>query len=278
MYVARRSSISRSLILGPWVSIWKDLSFIGTLVRREIEGRYRGAYGGLLWYVLNNLLLLAIYSFVFGTIFKARWNMAGGTAGQFAVPLFIGLILFNVFAECVSRAPVTITSNSSYVKRVVFPLEVLPVVNLGVALFNFLVGFLVMVALAGALGTQLHWEVLWLPVLLVPVVLLVLGMSWVLASIGVYVRDVTHLVGFLVISTMFLSPIFFPGEAFPEDYRWAMYLNPMTFPIESARAAALSGVAPDFSRWAIYCAINTVIAHMGFTWFQLTRRGFADVL
>lgn len=278
MYIARHTSALQALFLGPWATIWKDSAFTFSLIRREIEGRYRGAYGGLLWYIVNNLLLLGIYSFVFGTIFKARWSAAGATDAHFAVPLFIGLIVFNVYAECISRAPVTITANPSYVKRVVFPLEILPVVNLGVALFNFAVGLAVMVCLAGLLGTSIHWEVVWMPVLLAPVVFLVLGLSWVLASLGVYVRDVTHLVGFLVISTMFLSPIFFPGTAFPEKYQWMMHLNPMTYPIEAARAAALNGQAPDLGLLLVYTGLGLVVAHAGFTWFQLTRRGFADVL
>lgn len=278
MYIANKTSPLAALVLGPWRTVWKDASFILTLVRREIEGRYRGAYGGLLWYVLNNLLLLSIYSFVFGTIFNARWNVPGAEGGQFAIPLFLGMIIFNVFAECVSRAPIAITSNPSYVKRVVFPLEILPIVNMGMALFNFVVGVVVMVCLASLLDTPIHWQIVWLPVLLIPVVLMVLGLTWVLASLGVYVRDVTHLVGFLVISTMFMSPIFFPGSAFPEKYRWAMNLNPMTYPIEAGRAAALFGQSPSLDTLGIYLLAGLIIAHIGYTWFQMTRRGFADVL
>jgi len=273
----RSNSLTRALIKGPWPQLWRNRTLIVSLVRREIEGRYRGAYGGILWYILNNLLLLSIYSFVFGTIFKARWNIPGAE-GNFSVPLFLGMIIFNIFGECISRAPVTITGNANYVKRVVFPLEVLPVVTIGAALFNFVVGLLVLGCLAAILGAQIHWQVIWLPLLLLPIVALILGASWLLASIGVYVRDVVHIVSFVVISTMFLSPIFFPGSAFPEKFRSWMYINPMTFPIEAGRAAALQGLMPNLSVLATMMAVGLIVAHLGYGWFQATRKGFADVL
>jgi lipopolysaccharide transport system permease protein len=277
MYNQATSFLARTVLQGPWRQLWRDRVFIATLVRREIEGRYRGAYGGLLWYILNNLVLLSIYSFVFGTIFRARWNIPGAQ-GNFSVPLFLGMIIFNVFAECISRAPITITSNANYVKRVVFPLEVLPVVSMGAALFNFFVGLLVMGCLAAVLGADIHWQVVWLPVLLLPIIALVLGLSWFLASIGVYVRDVVHIVGFVVISVMFLSPIFFPGSAFPEKFRSWMFANPMTFPIEAGRSAALQGQTPDLYMLGVMMVVGLVVAHLGYAWFQATRKGFADVL
>ncbi len=277
MMSGRIGKLLHTLVLGPWTQLWRNKTFTLSLIRREIEGRYRGAYGGLLWYIINNLMLLTIYSFVFGTIFKARWHIPGAE-GNFSVHLFLGMIMFNVFAECISRAPISITGNANYVKRVVFPLEVLPVVNMGAALFNFAVGVVVLACLAFALGAHIHWQIVWLPVLLLPVVLLVLGLSWFLAAIGVYVRDVTHIVGFVVISTMFMSPIFFPGSAFPEKFRSWMLANPMTFPIEAGRAAALQGQTPDLVMLGIMTLAGLVVAHMGYTLFQATRKGFADVL
>ncbi len=262
--------------------LWSKRSLIAAMTRREIEGRYKGSLGGVLWFVVNNLVLLAIYSFVFGVIFKARWQAAGidtaHTDVGFAMPLFIGLITYNIFAETVNRAPGLIISNINYVKKVVFPLETLSVVSLGSALFNTGIGLLVLVALGFVVGTPVSWKIVYLPVIILPVVLLTLGLSWFLASIGVYIRDTAQIVMLGVTMMMFLSPIFYPPAMLSEKWRVILYANPMTLPIEQARAAILFGQTPNFFALGLLTLIGLLVTWLGWLWFEKTRKGFADVI
>lgn len=259
-------------------SFWRNRELILQLSRREVIGRYRGSTLGLLWSFLQPLLMLAVYTLVFGVIFKARWTVEGGSTIEFALVLFAGLVVFNVFAECVGRAPNLVLSNANYVKKVVFPLEVLPWVALASALFHAGVSFLVWAgAYVFVLGPPPP-TVLLLPVVLADLVLLTLGISWFLAALGVYVRDMAPLIGIVVSALLFLSPIFYPLTAIPEAYRTLFYLNPLTYLIEQARDVLIWGRVPGLWAASVYMLICAVIAWLGFAWFQKTRRGFADVL
>ena len=233
---------------------------------------------GLFWSFVTPVFMLSVYTFVFSVVFKARWNPASDSKTEFALVLFAGLLVFNLFSECISKAPSLILSNANYVKKVVFPLDVLPWVSLGAALFHFGVSLCVwLIAHLLFLGT-LHTTLLWLPIVILPLILLIMGLSWVLASIGVYLRDISQFIGLAVSVLMFMSPIFYPVSALPTDYQPLLMLNPITPTIEMTRAVLYAGTAPDMALWFITMTIATVTAFAGFAWFQKTRQGFADVL
>jgi lipopolysaccharide transport system permease protein len=259
-------------------SLWGNRSLIRSLVTREVVGRYRGSFFGILWSFFNPVFMLLVYTFVFSVIFKARWSTGSDSKTEFALVLFAGLLVFNLFAECIGRAPGLILSNVNYVKKVVFPLDILPWVSLGSALFHTLISLGVWLLAYLILFGVPHLSALWLPLVLLPLVLFIMGLSWALASLGVFLRDVSQFIGLLITTLMFLSPIFYPVTALPENYRVLLYLNPMTPAIELAREILFWGKAPDLALLAAYTVAASVIAWLGFAWFQKTRKGFADVL
>jgi lipopolysaccharide transport system permease protein len=259
-------------------SLWRNRQLILASAKREVLGRYRGSALGILWSFFNPLLLLAVYTFVFSEVFKARWNTESSSKTEFALVLFGGLLIFNLFGECVNRAPGLILSNANYVKKVVFPLEILPVVALLASLFHAAISLTVWLLAYSVLVGMPHATTLYLPLILVPFLLFILGLSWALASLGVYLRDVAQFIGILTTVLMFLSPVFYPVSNLPEAYRQWLYMNPLTPVIEQTRAVLYWGQAPDFALLAIYWVATFFIAWLGFVWFQKTRRGFADVL
>ena len=259
-------------------SLWRHRDLLWQMTRRDVVGRYRGSLLGLVWSFLSPLLLLGVYTFVFSVIFQARWGQGGEDKAGFAVLLFTGMIIHTLFAECVNRAPTLILGNVNYVKKVIFPLEVLPWVAMGSGLFHAAVSTAVLLAFAGLVVAPPSWTVLLLPALILPLVLITMGVSWFLASLGVYLRDVAQITGMLTTVMLFLSPVFYPVTALPEAYRPLLYFNPLTFVIEQSREILIWGRLPDWPGLALYMAVSLVVAWLGFAWFQRTRRGFADVL
>ena len=259
-------------------SLWRNRSLVRALIHREVVGRYRGSVMGILWSFFNPLLMLLVYTFVFSVIFKARWSTGSDSKTEFALVLFAGLIVFNLFAECFTRAPSLILSNVNYVKKVVFPLEVLPWVVLGSALFHASVSLVVWLLAYAVLFGVPHATVILLPLVLLPLALLTVGLTWALASLGVYLRDVSQFVGSLTTVLMFLSPIFFPVSALPEKFRQLLLLNPLTPAIEQVRDVLYWGKVPSMGMLLIYFLGAVFVAWLGFAWFQKTRKGFADVL
>ena len=259
-------------------SIWRNRALVIAAAKREVLGRYRGSALGLLWSFFNPLFMLAVYTFVFSEVFKARWNTGGDSRSEFALVLFAGLLIFNLFAECINRAPGLIVSNVNYVKKVIFPLEILPFVVILSSLFHASISLSVWLLAYSILVGIPHATTLYLPFILAPFLLLILGLSWALTSLGVYLRDVTQFIGILTTALMFLSPIFYPASNLPDTYRQWLYFNPLTPVIEQTRAVLFWGRAPDFTLLAIYWMATFFIAWLGFMWFQKTRKGFADVL
>lgn len=259
-------------------SFWRNRNLIKVLVKREVIGRYRGSLMGILWSFFNPLFMLAIYTFVFGVIFKSRWNIESNSQTEFALVLFAGLIVFNLFAECVNRSPSLILSSVNYVKKVVFPLEILPWVALGSATFHALVSWSVWLIAYLILFGIPHLTVLLLPLVMLPLMFFIIGLTWWLASLGVYLRDVSQFVGIFVTVLMFLSPIFYPASALPEGFRHFLILNPLTTVVEQVRDVMFWGKFPDLVMLAISSFIGITIAWLGFAWFQKTRKGFADVI
>lgn len=261
-----------------FASFSRNHELIKASAKREVLGRYRGSFLGLLWSFFNPLLFLAIYTFVFSVIFQARWGGGGGSKTEFALLLFAGLLVFNLFAECIMRAPTLILSNVNYVKKVVFPLEILPVVSLLSALFHAVISVIVWLIAYMIFFGMPHPTIFLLPVALLPFCFVLMGISWALASLGVFLRDLSQIISLLTTGMMFLSPIFYPATAFPESYRYLLYLNPLTTVVEQVRGLLFWGKTPDFYMLGVYWAVSIGIAWLGFAWFQKTRRGFADVL
>lgn len=260
-------------------SAWRNRSLILALVVRDVAGRYRGSAMGLTWSLFNPLLMLAIYTFVFSEVFKTKWG--GGieeSKASVAVVLFVGLIIYGFFTECVNRAPSVISSNVNYVKKVIFPLEVLPWVALGSALFHAAVSAAVLLAFKLAIAQGIPITAFWFPLILLPLVLITIGCAWFLSALAVYVKDVAQVVTVLTTVLMFLSPVFFPISALAPRYQAWLRLNPLTYFIEESRAALVYGRSPDIGRWVLMLMLGIAIAWAGFAWFQKTRKGFADVL
>lgn len=253
---------------------------IAQLTRREISGRYRGSMLGNAWSFITPLLMLAVYTFVFAVVFKARWGGIGAVGGkaEYALFMFIGLIVHGIFAESINRAPGLVVNQSNYVKKVIFPLEILPIVTMGSALFHASISVLVLLVGQAFAGSWPNWTIIFLPLVLLPLVLFTIGISWLLASLGVFLRDISHIVGLVTAVVMFLSPIFYPLSAVEGGARWLLVLNPLTWIIEQAREVALLGNLPDPVVLAVSLLVGVLVYLLGYAWFEKTRKGFADVL
>ena len=259
-------------------SLWRNRNLIKASVKREVLGRYRGSVMGILWSFFNPLFMLAVYTVVFSVVFKARWGTGSGSKVEFALVLFAGLMIFNLFSECINRAPTLILSNVNYVKKVIFPLEILPAITMLSALFHALISFAVWLIAYGLFFGIPHLTVLLIPMIILPFIIFIMGLSWALASLGVYLRDVSQIIGVVTSVLMFMSPIFYPASSLPENYQQLLYLNPLTPVIEMTRDVLFWGELPNITLLSIYWLITTIIAWLGFAWFQKTRKGFADVL
>ena len=261
-------------------SFWRNRNLINDLSRRDIFSRYRGSYIGILWSLLTPLFTLIVYTYVFSSIFKAQWNQNSGSKVEFSLILFPGLIIFNLFSECISKAPSLIFNNSSYVKKIVFPLEVLPWISLYSSLFHFFVGLFVWLIVYIFYYGFPHLTILFLPLALIPFCFFILGISWFLSCAAVYLRDIQQMVGVILSILMFISPIFYPLNSVPEKYRSYFYLNPLAIPIEEMRNFLFFGNIAKINLIFIceYWLFSGLIAWLGFICFQNVRKGFADVI
>jgi len=250
------------------------------MTKREIANRYRGSVLGLAWSFLNPLLMLAVYTFVFSVVFRARWNVSSVEEGRldFALTLFAGLIVFNLFAEMVNRAPGLILSNINYVKKVIFPLEILPLVAMGATLFHALVSLLALLGTQALLKGSVPLTILYLPLILLPLLLAALGLSWFLAALTVYLRDVIHITGVFTTVLMFVSAVFFPISAVPEHYQVFLRVNPLAVIVSESRGVLVFGQSPDWGWWGLTLVMGLALSATGYLWFQKAREGFADVL
>ncbi len=260
-------------------NLWRHRDLIRQFTRREVEGRYRGSFLGVVWSCVNPVMQLLIYTFVFGIVFRSRWPQARTTDLQeFAVVLFCGITTFNIFGECVSLAPGLIVGVPNYVKKVVFPLEILPVTALGAALFHGLVG-LIIVLVANLLVTGVvQWTLILLPLVVLPLLCLSLGLTWFLASLGVFIRDINYLVILFVQMLFFASAIFYAVEAIPEPFRTVALFNPLLWEVETVRRVVLWGQLPDWPALGLWLLVSILLMLLGYTWFMKTKKAFADVI
>lgn len=248
------------------------------LTRRAVTGRYRGSVFGIAWTLVVPLFMLAVYTFVFGSVLRVRWGGAQQNNLDFASVLFAGMILHGMLSECLARAPSLITGNVQFVKKVVFPLEILPWVSVLTALFQAAVSLAILVLYLGFTQFELHWTVIFVPVVVLPLLIVALGASWGLAALSVYLRDIGQLIGILITVLLFLSPIFYPIDALPVQLRELIYLNPLTLIVEQLRDVVIWGRPPDAGPLALYYAVALVLALIGYQLFQRLRPGFADVV
>ncbi len=256
----------------------RNRELLALLVRREVVGRYRGSLMGLAWSFFHPLLMLLVFTVFFSFVFKARWGSHGGGTGEFAVNVFIGLILHGFLAECINRAPTVVVANVNFVKKILFPLETLCMVVLGAALFHLVISFAVLFAMLPFFRMGIHWTALLVPVVVFPLAAMVLGLSWMLASLGVFARDVTQVTGVLASVLLFASPVFYPASALAEPFSRLLMVNPLTYPIEQVRTLLFTPDGMDWRTWIAYTAVSMVVAWLGFAFFQRTRTGFADVV
>ncbi|HUM92559.1 MAG TPA: ABC transporter permease [Candidatus Competibacter sp.] len=270
-----------------WISIlghasrqvWLQHQLFLKLLRRDFAERYRGSFLGATWSLLLPLLSLLVFTFFFGVIFKMRWTGWGnGSLSDLALILFVGMALYNFLAECLGRAPSLILAHQNYVKNVIFPLEMLPAVMVTSALLTLGVTLSVILLLQLTMGTGLTWTVLLLPVMVLPLILFVLGLSWFLSSLGVFIRDIQQLTVPLVQLMMFMSPVFYPVSALPESVRPWLLFNPLALVIEQTRGIVLFGYSPAWIPYLLCLGASLLVALLGAYWFARTRKGFADVL
>jgi lipopolysaccharide transport system permease protein len=266
-------------LLSFYFAPWRHRTILRQFVRREILGRYRGSILGLGWSILTPLMMLGVYTFVFLGVFKARWpGVEAGGGLAFALRLFAGLMVFQLFAEVVNRAPTLVTAQPNLVKKVAFPLEILPFVALGAALFHFAISGAILLVATLTFEQQLPATAWLAPLTILPLLPLILGLSWLLAALGVFVRDIASLVGLVTNLLMFLTPVFYALESLDPRWQFWMRLNPLTPAIEGLRRTLFLGLAPEWADWWLNLGAGLIVAALGAWLFARTRRGFADVL
>lgn len=248
-------------------------------VKRDVLSRYRGSILGVGWVVLNPLMMLALYTFAFAGILKTRWPGAEDMGGVgYAMNLFAGLLVFNLFSDVVGRAPSLIIQNANLVKKVVFPLAVFSWVTVFSSMVQLLLSTLILVAVTIIYTGNFFFPVIAFPIIVIVFIPFLVGVCWFLSSVGVYARDLGQVVTLVINLCLFLSPIFYPASALPSYLGDLMWLNPLTLIIEQTRLVLVVGVWPDWWALLIQAVISSGFAVLGYLWFQRARRGFADVL
>jgi lipopolysaccharide transport system permease protein len=260
-------------------NLYTHRNLIRQLAWRDVLGRYKGSYLGILWSFITPLAMLVVYAFVFSVVFKAKWGTGSNESRlEFALTLFCSLLVFNVFAECVSRSPGLILSNANYVKKVVFPLEILPVSALWASLTHAAISLVILLP-ALIVATRTLSSTIWLfPVIMIPFCALTLGLGWFFAALGVFLRDIAHPIGVAIQILLFTSGVFFPLSVVPEQFQFLLKLNPLVILLEDARRTVMWGQFPDWP-WLIFVTcVSIFVMQLGYAWFMKSKRAFADVI
>ncbi len=257
---------------------WRYRSLIRRLTARKIQSHYRGSRLGVLWALFHPLLMLSVYTFVFSVVFQARWDPSDDGDAEFALFVFSGMILYAIFSKCVNEAPTLMAVHQTYIKQVVFPAEVLAWVSLLAALFDFVVGWILLMVFHLVVLGPPPLTAIFLPLVLCPVLLMTLGAVWLLASLGVFLKDVSHVVGVATTALFFLSPIFYPISSVPEPLRPYYALNPFASVLEMSRASLFYGTPPDWPTLGALVGVAWLGAWLGYLWFMKTKGSFADLL
>lgn len=259
---------------------WKNRYLIASLGIRDVAQRFRSSKLGMFWAVIQPLAVVVMYYFVFAVVFNNRWGRPDEPRGEFVLALFAGFLVYNLFADIVSRSPTLVTGNPNYVKKLVFPLEILPFVPAVAALISAAINFAILLAVFVLVRRDTpFWADVLLPFLLLPVLLLALGFSWFLSTICTYFKDVAHAVPLVLQALVFLSPVLYSMDRVPNGMiRETMSMNPLRIPIELVRALLLDGRLPDWTSYGCSMLAALAVYFLGYTFFRRTRLGFADVL
>lgn len=262
-----------------FVSLYASRDLLIQLTKRNIYSRNKGTVLGLLWWFMTPLFLLSVYTFVFSVVFKARWGVEiGDSKVGFSLIVFCGLVVFNIFSESLNHATSSVVGNQNYVKKVVFPLEVLPLTSVLTAGFFGFIWFLVLLVATILFLHKICASIICLPLVLLPFLLCCCGLAWILAALGVYIRDLPNIVALVIQMLFFMTPIFFSLEMVPEPFRSVLLLNPLSIIVESVRKVLIYDQWPDWQQLGYTYLISTLLFQLGYFWFMKTKRGFADVI
>ena len=260
----------------PLVETWVNRDLLLKMAQRDINSKYYGSAFGLIWATATPIVLMGAYWFVLGRMLKASWpNLA---PGQYPLLIFIGIIIHVFFSEVLGRASHLVESHRTYVKKVVFPLGILSGITVLSACFHLMISLGILAAAQLVLSGAIPSTWVLLPFILLPFALMCLGMSWLLSSLSVYIRDLQQVVPLLLTVSMFLSPIFFPMEGLPANVQTLFLLNPVTIPVEMSRKVVLFGQWPEPGLMAMYWLVAILVLFVGATWFRFSQKGFADVI
>jgi lipopolysaccharide transport system permease protein len=259
-------------------SIYKNKNLLIQMTKRVLLSKYKGSFLGFFWTIINPIFMLLVYTFAFSVVFKSKWGLEQEGHFDFAIILFASLIIFNIFAETIRDSPSIIIINSSYVKKVVFPLEILPIINLCAAMINATISLMIMIVMFLLVRKGISFTILYLPLVLIPLLLITLGFSYILSAIGVFLRDINQIVTHALTVLLFTSPIFFSIDRVPIMFKKFIYLNPIALIIEEARKIIIFGIEPNFIILASTTLVGFLSLCIGFFIFQKLRNGFADVL
>jgi lipopolysaccharide transport system permease protein len=263
-----------------WQPLWQLPSraeLIFSFTKRELLGRYKGSALGIAWAILTPIVMIAIFTFIFAGIFGARFGV-NDSPWDYALYLFCGLLPWTMFQESVQQSASTIVVHSNLVKRVVFPLETLPAAQVFAALANQMFATIALLIATIVVRQRLELSAIWLPALLIPQIVFALGAAWLIASLGVYLRDIAQGITLLLMAWMYLTPIIYPESIVPDRLRTFIDLNPFTPLVRSYRRIFLEGTAPDWRGLAYFAAVAVILFIFGYWWFARTRKGFADVV
>lgn len=259
-------------------NLWAVRGLFWQLVKKQLALRYKGSYLGFFWAVLNPLAMLAVYTFVFSVVFSAKWKPGDAGHTEFALALFAGLIAFNLFSESVLAAPDIIKANRTYIKKMVFPIEILPMTIIGVALVRSLFSLGILLAGVFCVFGKIPYTVLFLPLIYLPLILFCMGMGWFLAALGVFVKDTSHVLGIVVLMVFFMTPIFYPITSIPEKYQLVLRLNPLCTIVEGFRGTIMWGQFPDLSGFFILTGFSLAVCVCGYALFMKHKKTFADLV
>lgn len=265
-------------VLGLVSEVYVERELLRELVKREISGKYKGSVIGLMWVLINPLLMLTMYVIVFGYVFKGRWGGHELNGFEYASFIFAGLIVHGFASECLVKAPVSLVNNPNYVKKIVFPTELLCIVPIASSVFSFAINVGLLFVISSIGSGKLAWEVIYVLITVAPLIVMVLGLSLMLSIVGVYYRDTVQIVGFLSTILMYTAPVFYSLNLIPESYRWLLKLNPITIPIESGRSAMVANFNFDTTSYFIYIAASFLILWLGGALYENKRYEISDQL
>ncbi len=270
------------MILSALGVIRRNRELTWTLVKRDIQARYKGSWMGSLWSIANPIIMLCIYTFVFSSVFDARWGPSDTAGGQnataFAINLFAGLIVFNMFAECASKSPSLIVNNANYVKKVIFPIEILSTVTIASALYHALIGLAILVIGKLIVNHSIESTVVYLPLIWLPYLGGLVGFSWLISAAGVFIRDIGQIINSFISIMMFMSPIFYPSSAVPTELAWVTKLNPIGYVIEATRGVLIEGVPPKARVVLVYWICMILLCEISYRYLKRNQRKFGDLL